>query len=129
MKLSIAIAALTLSATTALGGAVVTHEDSFLAFGAEMPYGDGNQNSNFTIARNTDAFGDLEIGLKAKERFIGTIPTDGNGRYFANAGSPDNDGLSSWNIDYAFALSQTAIPSNYSLILSIDFDAGFGTQS
>jgi len=129
MKLSIAISALALTTGIAFGGATVTHEDSFLAFGAEMPYGDGNANSNFTIARNTDAFGALEIGLKAKERFIGNLPTDGAGRYFANAGSPDNDGLSSWNIDYAFALSQTAIPSNYNLVLSIDFDSGYGTQS
>ncbi len=129
MKKIFAISALALASGTALGGATVTHEDSFLAFGAEMPYGDGNMNSNFTIARNSDAFGALEIGLKAKERFIGDLTTDGAGRYFANAGSPGNDGLASWNIDYAFALSQNAIPSNYNLVLSIDFDAGVGTQS
>lgn len=129
MKLSIAIAALAITAGTALGGATVTHQDSFLAFGATMPFGSGNSNSNYTIARNTDAFGSLEIGLKAKERFVGNLPTDGAGRYFANAGSPGNDGLSSWNIDYGFALSQTAIPANYNLVLSIDFDSGFGSQS
>ncbi len=129
MKSTIAIAALALSTGTALGGAVITHEDSFLAFGATMPYGSGNSNSNFTIARNTDAFGALEIGLKAKERYVGNLTTDGAGRYYAPVGSPTNDGISSWNIDYGFALSQNAIPSNYSLVLSVDFDAGFGTQS
>jgi len=130
MKLSIALGAIALTTGTAMGGHfTITHEDSFLAFGATMPYGSGNSNSNFTVARGTDAFGPLEIGLKAKERFVGNLTTDGAGRYFANAGSPDNDGLSSWNIDYGFALSQDALPANYNLSLMIDFDAGFGTQS
>ncbi|MBL4809515.1 MAG: PEP-CTERM sorting domain-containing protein [Phycisphaerales bacterium] len=129
MKLSIVLGALALTTGTALGGAIVTHEDSFLAFGATMPYGSGNSNSNFTIARNSDTFGDIEIGLKAKERYVGDLTTNGAGRYYAPAGSPTNDGISSWNIDFAFALSQNAIPANYSLILSVDFDAGFGTQS
>ncbi len=129
MKRTIAIGALALTTGTAMGGAIVTHEDSFLAFGANMPYGSGNSNTNFTIARNTDAFGDIEIGLKAKERYVGDLTTNGAGRYYAAAGSPNNDGISSWNIDFAFALSQNAIPANYSLVLSVDFDAGFGTQS
>ena len=129
MKLSIAIGALALTTGTALGGAVVTHEDSFNAFGATMPYGSGNSNSNFTIARTTDAFGDIEIGLKAKERFVGNLPTDGAGRYFANAGSPDNDGLGSWNFDFGFSLPQDVSATNYEFLLMIDFDPGFGTQS
>lgn len=129
MKLTLAISTLALTAGTAMGGVVVTHEDSFNAFGPDMPYGNGNANSNFTIARNTDAFGDIKIGLKAKERYVGNLTTDGPGRYYAPAGSPTNDGISSWNIDFGFALSQNAIPANYSLILSVDFDAGFGTQS
>lgn len=129
MKMTTAITALTLtSGLAAAGGFSVTNEDSFLSFGAEMPYGDGNMNSNFNIARYNN--GNLhEIGLKAKERFIGDLTTDGNGRYFANAGSPNNDGLSSWNIDYAFALPADALPSNFQLLLSVDFDSGFGSQS
>ena len=127
---STVIATLALLTGSAIaGGASVSNEDSFLSFGAEMPYGDGNMNTNWNIARNTDNHGDIEIGLKAKERFIGDLMTDGAGRYFANAGSPDNDGLASWNIDYAFALPADALPSNYSLVLSVDFDPGFGTQS
>lgn len=125
----IASAALVIASSSALAGHTVSHEDSFLAFGAEMPYGDGNSNSNFTIARNSDAFGDLEIGLKAKERFVGDLSTNGAGRYYAAAGSPNNDGVSSWNIDYAFALSRDALPANYNLSMMVDFDAGFGTQS
>ncbi|MBO6512542.1 MAG: hypothetical protein JJ974_01080 [Phycisphaerales bacterium] len=124
-----AISALILTSGYATaGGFTVTNEDSFLSFGAEMPYGDGNMNTNFNIARYDD--GSLhEIGLKAKERFIGDLTTDGNGRYFADAGSPGNDGLGTWNIDYAFALPQDALPTNYQLLLSVDFDSGFGSQS
>lgn len=122
---TIGISAIALGASVAFGGFVVTHEDSFNAFGANMPYGSGNSNTNFTIARN----GGVEIGLKAKERFVGDLTTDGNGRYFAQAGSVNNDGVSTWNIDYGFALPQAALPSNYSFNLMVDFDAGFGTQS
>ncbi len=117
------------AAAVSHAGVPVDHESSFLAFGAEMPFGDGNMNTNYSIHRGMDAFGDLEIGLKAKERFVGDLTTDGNGRFFANAGSPDNDGLSSWNIDFGFALSRDALPSNYQMTLMVDFDAGFGTQS
>ncbi len=133
MKTKIALAASVIAsagfASSALAGHTVTHEDSFFAFGAEMPYGDGNSNANFTIARNNDLFGDLEIGLKAKERFVGDLTTNGAGRYYAAAGSPNNDGVSSWNIDYGFALSRDAVPANYNLSLMVDFDAGYGTQS
>ena len=122
---TIGISAIALSASVAFGGFAVTHEDSFNAFGANMPYGSGNSNTNFTIARNAD----IEIGLKAKERFVGDLTTDGNGRYFAQAGSVNNDGVSTWNLDYGFALPQAALPSNYSFNLMVDFDAGFGTQS
>lgn len=124
----IALAAVCASSTVALAG-TIDHESSFNAFGAEMPFGDGNLNTNYAIDRGTDSFGDLEIGLKAKERFVGDLTSDGNGRYFANAGSPDNDGLSSWNIDFGYALSRDALPVNYEMTLMVDFDAGFGTQS
>jgi hypothetical protein len=122
---TIGISVIALGASVALGGYTVTHEDSFNAFGATMPYGSGNSNTNFTIARN----GNVEIGLKAKERFVGDLTTDGNGRYFAQAGSVLNDGVSTWNLDYGFSLPQAALPSNYSFNLMVDFDAGFGTQS
>lgn len=128
MKTMIASAAIVIASSSALAGTPISHEDSFLSFGAEMPYGDGNMNTNFAIGRY-DVGGLHEIGLKAKQRFIGDLTTDGNGRYFADAGSPDNDGLGTWNIDYAFALPQNALPTNYQLLLSVDFDSGFGTQS
>ncbi|MFK7760047.1 MAG: PEP-CTERM sorting domain-containing protein [Phycisphaerales bacterium] len=128
LKTTAAIAAVSLS-SFAIAGTPIDHESSFLAFGAEMPFGDGNMNTNYAIARGADAFGSLEMGLKAKERFTGDLTTDGNGRYFANAGSPDNDGLSSWNIDFGYALSRDALPTNYEMTLMVDFDSGFGTQS
>jgi hypothetical protein len=130
-RASVVASTVTLSLATAasIAGVPVDHESSFLAFGAEMPFGDGNMNTNYSIHRGMDTFGDLEIGLKAKERFVGDLTTDGNGRFYANAGSPDNDGLSSWNIDFGYALSRDALPSNYHLTLMVDFDAGFGVQS
>ncbi len=125
MRAATAIGALALCAGTALGTHVVTYGDSFNAFGANMPYGSGNANANFAIARN----GGIEIGVKAKERFVGELTTNGMERYYANAGSPNNDGNATWNIDYGFALPQAALPSNYEFLLMVDFDSGFGTQS
>ena len=126
MKAVFGISAIALGSSVAFaGGPVVTHEDSFNAFGADMPYGTNNANANFAIARN----GAIEIGVKAKERFVGELATDGLGRYFANAGSPNNDGNATWNIDFGFALPQAALPSNYEFLLMVDFDPGFGTQS
>ena len=130
MKIALTTIAIASMSAGALGGDpwVVTTDDSFNSFGAEMPYGDGNLNENFTIARTTDSFGDIEIGLKAKERFVGPISNVGS-RYFAEVGSPNNDGRASWNIDYGFALPQAALPSNYTLLLNVDFDSGFGSTS
>jgi len=101
---------------------------SFNGFGAEMPFGDGNMNENYTIARNTDAFGGIEVGLKGKERGIGQLPNV-DGRYFAQAGSPNNDGRASWNIDFGYVLPTTVAAGGYGIVLNVDFDPGFGSQS
>jgi len=130
MKATVAtITLLSFCAGSAMAGIPLDHEASFNAFGVEMPFGDGNLNTNYSILRTSDSFGNIELGLKAKERYVGDLTTNGSGRYFANAGSPNNDGLASWNIDFGFALPQDALPTNYNLSLFVDFDPGFGQTS
>ena len=122
IKTLCAASAAVLCAGTA--SAAISYGDSFNTFGANMPYGSGNANANFAIDRN----GSIEIGLKAKEAFVGDLP-ESNGVYTAQAGSPNSNGLASWNIDFGFALPQALLPNNYDMKLSLDFDPTVGAAS
>lgn len=123
MKIGIA-GALGLVAASAGGQAI--DFGSFAAFGPEMPFGMGNQNLNYIISRNAGE--GIEIGIKAKERLVGQLPTDGTNRYFSPTGSPDNDGLAVWNIDFGFAFENGTI-DQYDVELRLDFDPAANSAS
>ncbi len=85
--------------------------------------GTGIPNSNFVRAINSAE--DIEIGLKAIERFIGDLPNDRD-RYFAPRGESD-PGLARWNYVLVADLGSRTI-ADLQINLKVDFDPAFGSS-
>jgi hypothetical protein len=85
-------------------------------------YGTGNDNNNWTIT----TLGNLELGLRAKERGVGSIvPTGIN--YAALVGSSPNPNGAWWNYDFSIntqAGGGSQLLSNYLFNLRIDDNNG-----
>jgi hypothetical protein len=64
--------------------------------------GSGESNGAFAVTRETTAVGfDIELGLRAQQRFVGAITPDGGN--FSSYTIPANISLALtlWNIDYS----------------------------
>ncbi|MEN0020051.1 MAG: hypothetical protein AAF747_04105 [Planctomycetota bacterium] len=120
------IAVMAVAAGSAMGQINTVTETSFSGFGATMPFGTGNQNENYVVTTNTAL--NFEIGIKGKERFVGQLaPTVGN-VYTALPGSPTSNGLSGWNVDFAFNFFNND-RIDYGVFIDLDFDSGVGSTS
>lgn len=116
--------------TSTLLGAAAT---LFIGIGAQastldIPFsiGSGNSNEQFTIDRNNDSGNDIEIGIKAKNRFVGDITPVGN-VYNTVAGESD-PGLAIWNIDWSVDLGAGKTIDDYDVYLTVDFNTGAGNS-
>lgn len=86
----------------------------------------GISNANMEVAFN--ATEDVEIGLKAIERFIGDLPTTGASSDVYNAPIGDGDpGLARWNYVWVADFGSRSI-SEFDVQFDVDFDPGFGSQ-
>ncbi len=88
--------------------------------------GDGISNANFVRSVS----GDIEVGLKAIERFVGDLNNDDD-TYFATTGtsvSPSGLQGSTWNYVLAFDLGSSTV-SNYQIDLAVDFDPAAGATN
>lgn len=94
-------------------------------------FGTGNPNGGFT----TDRDNNVELGLRAKVRFGPTFGSNGDGTYNQATGStisPTLGPLALWNFEWSIN-SDLSGTSNRKLnaltyVLSMDFDAGLGTN-
>lgn len=84
--------------------------------------GTGNSNTNFIIDAN-DIEG-VEVGIKAKERFVGELLFD-DMAYQATAGESD-PGLATWNVDFSVDLGGRPI-EDFGVLLFLDFDPAINT--
>lgn len=116
--------------TSTLLGAAAT---LFIGIGAQastldIPFsiGSGNSNEQFTIDRNNDSGNDIEIGIKAKNRFVGDIAPVGN-VYNTVAGESD-PGLAIWNIDWSVDLGAGKTIDDYDVYLTVDFNTASGNS-
>ncbi len=120
---SCALIALATAAGTAAAGFTVDTDVAVTFAGSDLNgiVGTGIPNSNFVRAINAGE--DIEIGLKAIERFVGDLPNTGD-RYFADAGESD-PGLSTWNYVLVANLGPRTI-ADLQINLLVDFDPAFG---
>lgn len=79
--------------------------------------GTGNSNTNFIIDVNDVE--EVEIGIKAKERFVGELPFE-NMAYQAPAGE-SGPGLPIWNVDFSLDFGARTI-DDFGVLLILDFD-------
>ncbi len=95
----------------------------------DVIFGSGNSNGGWTVDRRNG----VEVGLRAKKRFVGDVNSNGDGTYSHDAGpySPGSS-VALWNyemavnVDYdgssAYTLADTEI------LISIDTDGGAGVS-
>ncbi|MDD9715227.1 hypothetical protein PVW48_00570 [Dinoroseobacter sp. PD6] len=117
------ITSILLGTATALALGSAAHASTL-----DIPFsiGSGNSNEKFTIDRNNDAGNDIEIGIKAKKRFVGDITPVGN-VYNAQAGDSD-PGLAIWNIDWSVDLGAGKTIDDYDVYLTVDFNTAAGNS-
>lgn len=90
----------------------------------DVIFGTGNSNGNFTINRS----GGMELGLRAKIPFTGTINNTGNGTYTYTLAEANPR----WNFDWTVNTDFNGMSGNkigdFSYQLGIDFDPSQGTN-
>ena len=82
----------------------------------------GNSNTNF-IMDSADVE-NIEIGIKAKERFVGELLFD-DMAYQATAGE-SAPGLATWNVDFSIDLD-TGTLDDFAVLLFLDFDSSINS--
>ncbi len=128
-------ASLTLAVTMTLVAMLPITGQAVVFFDANVTsnviFGSGNANGDFTVDQNNG----VELGLRAKIPFVGTINSNTDGTYnysFAdqNAAIP-HIGSPGWNFDWTVNTNHTGSSSTPNLddltyLLEIDFDPGLG---
>lgn len=119
----IATVTIVLSAGVSNASFVVDNDTNVSFSGALLDgiVGSGIDNSDFEVA--TNATENIEIGLKAIERFVGDVPSN-DGTYFAPIGE-DGPGLAEWNYVLVADFGSRTV-TDFDIQFEIDFDAGFG---
>jgi len=87
-----------------------------------VEFGDGNSPDNWIVDTIDVAGGSIEIGIKAKNRFVGDIVPTAGFVYQAELGnSPTPDpGLARWNFEWS-AIFTDLDPDDFVVMLGIDF--------
>jgi hypothetical protein len=135
MKTLLTAAAVAAAASLATaGGFTTTYNDSLTNFGSSLDafVGDGIPNSNMVVSRA----GDVQVGLKAIERFVGDLATNAAGdRYIAQPGFSPTSGSNptpstnaTWNYVYAIDLGSSLTLGDVQIDFYVDFDPSSATD-
>ena len=98
----------------------------------EVIFGSGNANGGFTVDRD----GGIELGLRAKIPFVGTLNSNGDGTYSYTLAETDHDSNGAtaqrWNFDWTvntdFDSTSSLMIDDLTYLLGIDFDPSLGTD-
>ena len=94
----------------------------------DIIFGSGNTNGGFTVDQNNG----IELGLRAKIPFVGTVNSLGDGTYKFRAADLDAGPTDHFNFDFAvntnFDGSSGLMIDDLLYVLEIDFDPGVGTS-
>lgn len=128
MKFVMATAATIVAASVASlasASSVTTYGDQL-----SIPFnvGSGNSDTNFAITRTQTHGTTIELGIKAKQAFVGDV-AQSNGIYSVEAGgSVQNPSNFWWNVDFSANLGNRSI-SNTPLRLTVDFVSQDGSTT
>jgi len=100
------------------GAASAVQVGTLGTLGTGFTPGTGNSNTNFVV--NVNDIEDVEVGVKAKERFVGELPFQDGVGYQALAGE-SGPGLPIWNVDFSIDFGSSTI-DNFLVFLILDFD-------
>lgn len=94
----------------------------------DIIFGSGNTNGGFTV----DQSGGIELGLRAKIPFVGTVNSLGDGTYKFRAADLAAGPTNAFNFDFAvnsnFDGSSGLVINQLLYVLEIDYDPGVGTS-
>jgi len=95
----------------------------------DLIFGSGNTNGNFAVDRSAG----LELGIRAKIPFTGTLHSGGDGTYTYSltelaTASPDQRWNFDWTVNTDFDGSSGLNIDDLTYILQLDFDPGPGTD-
>ncbi len=99
----------------------------------DVIFGSGNANGSFTVDKEIAG---VELGLRAKIPFVGTLNSNGNGTYSYTLAETDHDGNSGtaqrWNFDWTVNTDHLGTTGNkiddFTYKLGIDFDPSLATN-
>ncbi len=128
-KLLTALFVIGLSAVSTASYATITFSQNVTP---DVIFGSGNSNGNFTI----DSRGVIELGLRAKIPFAGTINSNGDGTYSYTLAETDHDNDAStpnrWNFDWTVNIdsnnSSALNLEDYTYELGLDSDPSLATN-
>jgi len=120
----------TLGATIALtvfntvGSAAPLLYDQYVT--PDIIFGTGNTNGFFTVDQNNG----VELGLRAKIPFTGTLHSNGDGTYSYTQAEANPRWNFDWtvNTDYNSQTPTGSVISDFTYMMGIDFDPGLGTD-
>lgn len=127
-NLSFGIVAIAGLASVAMAGGAVTAYDQNVTPG--VIFGSGNANGAFTTSTN----GDVQVGLRAKQRFpaANVFNSNGAGTYTFNVGGPVSPVRPEWNFEWSINVNAGGTGSSnlngYSFLLGLDADPSAGTD-
>ncbi len=90
----------------------------------DIIFGTGNTNGDFTVDRNNG----VELGLRAKIPFVGTINSNGDGTYSYSLAEANPRWNFDWTVNTNFDGSTSRNIDDLTYLLSIDYDPGVGTN-
>jgi len=116
----------------AIGVVAVCGSASALTFDQNVTpdiiFGSGNSNGGFTVDQNNG----IELGLRGKIPFVGTVNSQGNGVYKYHALEIDAGPVDAFNFDFAVNTnwdgSSGLMIDDLLYVLEIDFDPSAGTN-
>ncbi len=90
----------------------------------DIIFGSGNSNGSFTVYKNNG----IELGLRAKIPFTGTLHSNGDGSYSYSLAEANPQWNFDWTVNTDYDGSTSKVISDFTYLIGIDFDPGIGTD-
>ncbi|PCJ41061.1 MAG: hypothetical protein COA81_07960 [Alphaproteobacteria bacterium] len=90
----------------------------------DIIFGSGNSNGSFTVDRSSG----VELGLRAKIPFTGTLHSNGDGTYSYTLAEANPKWNFDWTVNTDYSGTTGNVINSFTYEIGIDFDPGIGTD-